>query len=302
MVKWEGAFSILLTAFTKDGGIDGDAIRSSVDYVIRSGAHGVVALGSFGENPYLTHDEKRQVIDIVVDQANGRVPVIAGTGEVGTDMTVALAKYALDAGADATMICLPIYWRLPEEQVIGHFTSVASAVDIPIFLYNIPSTTHLELTAEIVVKLSEHDNIVGIKESIGDLEQISEVIQNAKKQFHTFVGMSRLLLDVLKLGGSGTFCPVVNTFPEGIVGIYDAFKKGDLKKAEELNERLAEHSALSRPGRPASIASRKEVMRLMGIPISSTVRGPIPQLTDEQKKLIKENVEKAGLLNAAHVS
>lgn len=299
MVKWEGAFSILLTAFTKDGGIDGGAIRSSVDYVIRSGAHGLVPLGSFGENPYLTQDEKREVIDIVVDQANGRVPVIAGTGEVGTDMTVALAKYALDAGADAAMICLPIYWRLPEEEVIRHFTSVASAVDVPIFLYNIPSTTHLELTAEIVVKLSELDNVVGIKESIGDLEQIGAVVQNAKKPFHTFVGMSRLLLDVLKLGGSGTFCPVVNTYPEGIVGIYDAFKAGDLKKAEELKEKLSEHSAITRPGSPASVASRKELMRLMGIPISSKVRGPIPQLTEDKKKLIRENAEKAGLIDAA---
>ena len=295
--KWEGVFSILLTAYKRDGGIDGNAIRSSVDYVIRGGVHGVVALGSFGENPYLTQEEKRRVIDVVVDQANGRVPVIAGTGEVGTDMTMTLAKYALDAGADATMICLPIYWRLPEEEVIGHFTSVASVVDIPIFLYNIPSTTHLELTAEIVVRLSELDNVVGIKESISDLEQIGTVIQDSKKPFRTFVGMSRLLLDVLKLGGSGTFCPVVNTFPEGIVGIYSAYKAGDLKKAEELNERLSEHSAMTRPGRPASIASRKEVMRLMGIPISSKVRRPIPQLTDEQKKLIKENVAKAGLLN-----
>ena len=297
MSKWEGVFSILLTAYKRDGGIDGNAIRSSVDYVIRGGVHGVVALGSFGENPYLTQEEKHKVIDVVIDQTNGRVPVIAGTGEVGTDMTTALARYALDAGADATMICLPIYWRLPEEEVIRHFTSVASAVDIPIFLYNIPSTTHLELTAEIVVKLSELDNVVGIKESISDLEQIGTVIQDSKKPFHTFVGMSRLLLDVLKLGGSGTFCPVVNTFPEGIVGIYSAYKAGDLKKAEELHERLSEHSAMTRPGRPASIASRKEVMRLMGVPILSKVRGPIPQLTDEQKKLIKENVDKAGLLN-----
>jgi len=298
--KWEGAFTILMTAFTKDGGIDGNAIRSSVDFVIRGGVHGVVPLGSFGENPYLTQEEKREVIDIVVDHVNERVPVVAGTGEVGTDMTISLARYAMDAGADATMICLPAYWRLRDEDILGHYKSVASAVDGPIFLYNIPSTTHIELTPGIVAELSELDNIVGIKESINDLEQIGTVIKDAKEPFHVFVGMSRLLLDVLRLGGAGCFDPVSNTLPGVIAGIYSAFKAGDEKRAEELNEKLSEHSAISSPGGAAFMASRKEVMRLMGIPIESTVKRPLLQLTDEQKRMIRENVEKAGL-NVARV-
>jgi dihydrodipicolinate synthase/N-acetylneuraminate lyase len=125
------------------------------------------------------------------------------------------------------------------------------------------------------------------------------VIKTAKKPFHPFVGMSRLLLDVLRLGGVGCFDPVSNTLPEVITGIHEAFKAGDEGKAEELHEKLSEHSAITRPGGAAFMASRKEVMRLMGMPIESTVKGPIPQLTAEQKKQFKENVEKAGLLNAA---
>ena len=296
--RWEGTFTILMTAFTKDGGLDENAMRSSVDFVIGGGVHGVVPLGSFGENPYLTQDEKKRVIDIVVDQVNGRVPVVAGTGEVSTDKTIALSNYALNAGADAAMICLPLYWRLREEDILSHYTSVSSAVDLPIFLYNIPSTTHLELTSEIVVNLSEFDNIVGIKESINDLEQIGTVIETAKKPFSVFVGMSRLLLDVLKLGGAGCFDPVSNTFPEVIAGIYSAFKAGDLKKAEKLQKSLSEYSSITRPGGDAFIASRKEVMKLMGMPIESIVKSPIPKLNAEQRKKIRENVEKAGLLNA----
>ncbi len=299
MIDWKGAYTILLTAYTEDGGIDGDAMRSSVDFVIESGVHGVVALGSYGENPYLRQDEKKEVFDTVIDQVNGRVPVIAGTGEVSTPMTKDLTRYALDAGADATMIALPVYWGLQEEDVIGHYLSVASAVDIPIFLYNIPSCTHLELKPEIVARLSEHENIVGIKESINDLEQIGAVLKTTTQPFYTFVGMSRLMLDVLKLGGRGCFDPVSNTLPEVIVGIYEAFKEGDLKKADELQEKLVAHSAITRPGRPANVAARKELMRLMGVPISSKVREPLPQLTDEQKRLIRENTEKAGLIDAA---
>lgn len=301
MEKWEGVFTILMTAFTKDYCIDGNAIRNSIDFVIRGGVHGVVPLGSFGENPYLTQKEKREVIDIVVDQVNGRVPVIAGTGEFSTDMTIALTKYAIDAGADATMICLPTYWKLQDEDVLSHYKIVSAAVDVPIFLYNIPSTTHLELTPEIVAKLSELDNIVGIKESINDLEQIGTVIETAKKPFYVFVGMSRLLLDVLKLGGQGCFDPVTNTLPEVIVGIYSAFKAGDQKTAMKLHEVLSEHASITHPGGAAFIAARKEVMRLMGLPIESIVKKPIPQLTAEQKKMIRENVEKMGLFNVVNI-
>lgn len=297
--KWEGVFTILLTAYTKGGKIDKKAITSSVEFVINGGVHGVVPLGSFGENPYLRPSEKRQVIDAVVDHVNGRVPVIAGTGEFGTDETIELSKYAIDAGADGVMVCLPCYWRLRKEDVIKHYKQVSSSIDGRMMIYNIPSTTHLEVTPDIVAELSERENIVGIKESINDVEQIQTVVNTATKPFSVFVGMSSLLLDVLKVGGDGCLDPVSNTYPEGIVKIYSAYKSGDIDNATKLQNKLSEHAAITQPGGAAFIAARKEVMRLMGIPIESIVKEPLPQLTDDQKKLIKKNVEKAGLLNKA---
>jgi dihydrodipicolinate synthase/N-acetylneuraminate lyase len=294
--KWEGVFTILLSAYTKGGKIDKKAITSSVEFVINGGVHGVVPLGSFGENPYLRPSEKRQVIDTVVDHANGRVPVIAGTGEFGTDETIELSKYAIDAGADGVMVCLPCYWGLRKEDVIKHYKQVSSSIDGRMMIYNIPSTTHLEVTPDIVAELSKQQNIVGIKESINDVEQIQTVVNTATKPFSVFVGMSSLLLEV---GGDGCLDPVSNTYPEGIVKIYSAYKSGDIDNATKLQNKLSEHAAITQPGGAAFIAARKEVMRLMGIPIESIVKEPLPQLTDDQKKLIKKTVEKAGLLNKA---
>lgn len=138
---------------------------------------------------------------------------------------------------------------------------------------------------------------MGIKESINDLDQIRRVVETAVKPFSVFVGMSRLLLDVLKLGGDGCFDPVSNTFPEVIVDIYKSFKGGDMERAEGMQIKLSEYASITRPGGSAYIAARKEVMRLMGIPIESIVKRPLPQLTREQKRMIRENVERAGLLN-----
>jgi dihydrodipicolinate synthase/N-acetylneuraminate lyase len=183
--------------------------------------------------------------------------------------------------------------------VIKHYKQVSSSIDGRMMIYNIPSTTHLEVTPDIVAELSKQQNIVGIKESINDVEQIQTVVNTATKPFSVFVGMSSLLLDVLKVGGDGCLDPVSNTYPEGIVKIYSAYKSGDIDNATKLQNKLSEHAAITQPGGAAFIAARKEVMRLMGIPIESIVKEPLPQLTDDQKKLIKKNVEKAGLLNKA---
>ena len=295
MRKWEGIFSILMTAYTRSGDIDAEAMRSSIDFVIEGGVHGVVALGSVGENPYLSQKEKRRVIDIVVDEVNGRVPVVVGTGEVSTDMTIEMSRYAADAGADALMICLPIYWRIGEENILAHYSAVVRAVDKPVILYNIPSTTHLEMTPELVVKLAELEGVIGIKESIGDLDQIRAVIESTDDEFSVFAGISRLLLDVLKIGGAGCFTPDANIFPQLVVGIYSAFKQGDIKRAEALQNELSDFTSLIGLGGPAFIAAIKELMNIIGIPIESTVKSPLPALTDRQKAMIRMNAERKGL-------
>jgi len=293
--RWEGVFSILMTAYTKGGDIDEKAMRSSINFVIENGVHGVVALGSVGENPYLSHEEKRKVIDIVVDETNGRVPVVVGTGEFSTDMTIEMSRYAEDAGADALMICLPIYWKIREEDIIAHYSAVAHAVDKPIILYNFPSTTHLDMTPELIAKLAEIEGVIGIKESIGDINHMRAVIENTDEKFSVFAGVSRLLLDILEIGGAGCFTPDANIFPRMIVGIYSAYKQGDIRRARALQNELNDLTSLIGLGGPAFIAAIKELMNIIGIPIESTVKGPLPSLTVEQKAMIRRHAERKGL-------
>lgn len=300
MVEWKGVFTILVSALTREGGVDEGGMRASVDWVVGQGVHGVIALGSVGEFPYLSPEEKREIIDVVVDEVNGRVPVLVGTSHWGTDETVGLSRYARDAGADGFMINLPAYFQLGDDEIYGHYEAVSAEVDAPFLLYNIPSATHLELTPERVVRLAEIENVVGIKETIQDLEQIGEVIRRVRKRpFSVFAGMSSIFLKVLELGGAGVIDPRSNIYPETLTGVYQAFEAGDLEKARRIYGRLRDYAPLFKIIKGADIAGIKEIMRLMGRPIQPTVKRPLPQLTGDQRRLLREQMQKMGLARVA---
>jgi len=292
MRKWEGVYTILPTPFTRNGEIDEDAIKYSINFVMEAGVHGVIPLGSAGEFPYLSSEEKRKVIDVVMDQASSKVPVIVGTSCMGTDETIKLSKYAKDAGAEGVMINLPIYFQLSDKDIYNHYRAISSEVDMPIFLYNFPETTHLDLTPEKVVKLSEIKNVVGIKESIEDIKEIEEVIKNVKKKpFSVFTGSAMNLLEVLKLGGAGAFDPISNIDPKSVVGIYNAFKANNIEEATRLQNKLLRYTPLFRMAGRAFHACLKEIMRCIGQPIQPIVKRPLPSLTEEQRRLIREQIK-----------
>jgi 4-hydroxy-tetrahydrodipicolinate synthase len=299
MKKLEGIFSIMLSAFTREGTVDGNAMKQSMNFVIKHGVHGLVFLGSTGEFPYIQMKDKKRIIDIAVDHVNGKLPVIIGSSAFGLDDVLELSKHAQDAGADGLMIALPIYYKLSVESIIAHYEAIASKIDIPIILYNFPATTHLEITPDIVIKLAEIDKVVGIKESIGDMKQVEAVIKGVKKPFSTFVGGSTHLLEVLKMGGAGAADPLASMLPEYVVAVYNAFKDGNLAKAEEANNKLKSLRSITASASNAVHASIKEGMKARGIPIESIVKPPLPMLTKEQKMQIRQNVKAAGLLNTA---
>jgi 4-hydroxy-tetrahydrodipicolinate synthase len=299
MKKWEGIFTIMLSAFTREGKIDENAMRRSINFVMERGVHGLVFLGSTGEFPYIQMKDKKRIIDIAVNYANGKLPVIIGTSAFGLDDVLELSKYAQNAGADGLMIALPIYYKLSKESIIAHYEAIASKIDKPIILYNFPATTHLEMTPDTVIKLAEIDKVVGIKESIRDLKQIETVIKGVKKPFSTFVGGSTYLLEVLKMGGAGAADPLANMLPEYVVAVYNAFKEGNLTKADEANNKLKGLRSITASAPNAIHAAIKEAMSARGIPIETVVKPPLPQLTKEQKKQIRQNVKDAGLLDSA---
>ena len=174
MAEFEGIFVVTMSPF-KEGRVDERAVRHMVDHFVDAGVQGLVVLGSNGENPYLTEEEKRQLIDATVDQARGRVPVIAGTGCTGTDSTIALTRHAREAGADAALVALPQYFRVGFDDVKRHFSRLVREGGLPVLYYNFPAVTRLELTPAEIAELAAIPGMVGVKETIFDLEEIAEL-------------------------------------------------------------------------------------------------------------------------------
>jgi 4-hydroxy-tetrahydrodipicolinate synthase len=297
MKKWEGVFTIMLNPFTKDGEVDKKAMTQSIDFVINNGVHGLVFLGSTGEFPYIQMKDKKKIVDVAVDVANGQLPVIIGSSAFGLEDVLELSHYSQNAGADGLMIAVPIYYQLSTESIINHYESIASKIDLPILLYNFPATTHLEMTPDIVIKLAEINKVVGIKESIKDLKQVEAVIKGVKKPFSTFVGGSIYLLEALKMGGAGTADPLANFLPEYVVAVYNAFRERNMRKAEEAKKKLDSLRSITASASNAVHAAIKEGMKARGISMESIVKLPLPQLTKHQKEEIQKRVKTAGLMN-----
>ncbi len=296
MVEFKGVYPAMVTPLNKDLEIDENGLRYEVDFLIESHVHGLVALGSSGEFPYLTMDEKKRVIDIVVEQTNGRVPVIVCTSSMGTDEVIQLSRYARDRGADGLMINLPIYFPLTDEDVFNHYEAISKAVDLPILLYDFPYVTHLEMSPELISKLSYIENVVGIKET-GTLEKVEQILRIEKQEpFYVFTGISFILLEVLKIGGAGVICPIPCIVPGQVVSIYESFRKGDMEKASQLQGNILPFVSIVAV--PVQSPMVKEAMRQLGLNIQSYVKSPLPQITEAQKDTVRKSLVDQGMIES----
>ena len=294
MKTLEGIFVVMMSAL-KDGGIDENAMRQMVDHFVDAGVHGLVVLGSNGEFPYLNDDEKKKIIDVVTDQANGRVAVVAGTGCMGTDHTIALTKHARDAGADAAMVALPIYYQLDFEDVKRHFRRIADEAGLPILYYNFPDATGLKLTPVQIAEIAEIEQVVGVKETIPSIDEIGELVDLMKgKQFSVFSGTALNLMPAMARGAIGAIGVLPNLIPNQCVEFYNALKNGDQEKAGELMSFLFKFVPLM-TATPCPHAIMKESLRRLGLPITPTVKDPLPPLTEEQEQLITQVLADAGI-------
>lgn len=293
MKKLEGIFVVMLSPF-KNGLVDEDAVRHMVDHFIDRGAHGLVILGSNGEFPYLSDKEKHTLIDTTVSQANGRVPVIAGTTCMGTDETIALTKYARDAGADAAMIALPIYYQLSFEDVKRHYQRVADEAGLPIVYYNIPDATGLKLSPAEIAELAEIEQIVGVKETIPDIDEMAELVRLMEgKPFSVLSGTVLNLSAVMDSGVCGAIGVLPNLIPKQSVEFYNALRDKDEDRKNELMSLLFKFMPLMTASTTPH-AMLKEALRQQGHPIEPTVKDPLPPLTDEQKELVSQVLADAG--------
>jgi len=271
-----GVLTALATPFTADGNVDEASLRILVNRSIAGGVHGVVACGSTGEFSTLSSNERRLVVEIVVDQAAGRVPVIAQTGATSTAEAIRLSRHAQSAGADVVMAVAPYYEPLTVDETLSYLRAVAGSVDIPVMLYNLPVATGVDLDPDTVGALArEVDNIRYIKNTTVDMAQSARLIHNHGDVISTFVGWDSLLLSALAEGAAGVMAGTANVVPTELVAVYDAMSAGNLEQAREAWARVYPliDAIMAQPFIPAVKAG----LAAVGFPVGKP-RGPVAAL------------------------
>jgi len=232
-----GSMVALVTPF-KDGKVDWEALESLVDFHIRSGTHGVVPCGTTGESATLTHQEHDDVIKAVIKAVKKKVPVIAGTGSNSTEEAIRLTREAEKSGADGALLISPYYNRPTQEGIYLHYKKVASEVGIPLIVYNIPARTGSKIEPETLARLAEINNIVGVKEATGSVDQAIDVIRLCGDRLAVYSGEDSLTFSLMALGGKGVISTVANVVPREMSELAGACLKGEWEKGRELQLKL----------------------------------------------------------------
>jgi len=283
--KPHGIIPALVTPMKDDESIDEKGLRAVVNHVLEGGVHGVFAVGSQGEFYALSKEEKEQAIKIVIDETDGRAPVYAGTGALTTREVIDLTKMAEDLGADAASILTPFFIRPTQDELIRHYEAVAEAVDLPLLLYGNPRRTGVDLPPDTVVKLSQIDNIVGIKDSSGELALTAQYIDNAPEDFAVIAGNDALIYSILLLGGKGAIAATSNVVPKLVVSIYEKVQSGALKAAREAQAKLAPlRKAFTLSTFPVVV---KESLDIIGV-CGGRARSPVYPMPKEARKELAE--------------
>ena len=284
----------LVTPFTDDGkSVNEERLRALVNRCIELGVHGVVPCGTTGEFVNLTIKERKRVIDIVVDEVNGKVSVVAGTGASGTNQALEMTKHAKDAGADAALIVTPFYLKPTNRGMYEHYFTIASKVDFPIILYNIPQCTGVQLSWQMVEDLAQIPNIVGLKDSSGQLKYILAVLEKVRDKINVMCGHDEVVVAALAAGCSGAILASANVIPDIWVQIYNHVKKDELHKAREIQYKIQK---MARIIAGSGAVGTKAALNMMKIKVGP-VRKPLSvggELTYEAREELRIELEKTG--------
>jgi 4-hydroxy-tetrahydrodipicolinate synthase len=234
----KGVYTALVTPFQSDGSIDEEALRSLVDRQIEGGVTGLVPMGTTGESPTVTHEENIRVIEIVADQAKGRVEVIAGTGSNSTAEAVRMTELAKDVGATATLQVTPYYNKPTQEGLYEHFSTVAKSGGLPVVVYNVPGRTGRNIETSTILKLAAIDNVIAVKEASGNIPQVMEIISARPHDFAVLSGDDNITLPIMALGGEGVVSVASNIAPKMMSRMVEAQLNGKHDDARELHYKL----------------------------------------------------------------
>ena len=290
---FNGSICALITPF-RDGAIDESAFESFVDWQIEQGTNGVVPGGTTGESPTLSHDEHMRVTEICIGVANGRIPVIAGTGSNSTEEAIALTRHAKEAGADAALVVTPYYNKPTQEGLYRHYEALNDAVDLPIIIYNIPARCVIDMTVETMARLAALPNIIGVKDATADVARATRQKLACGDAFCQLSGEDVTQLGFLAQGGDGCISVTANIAPKDMSEMHAAWRQGEVDTAQNLNDRLMVlHTDLfceTSPGPVKYAASLLEKCR-------PETRLPLCEISDGSKQKVEAAMRSAGLLN-----
>lgn len=289
-----GCGTALITPFTATGDIDERALRGVVDWQLDEGIDFVVPCGSTGEAATMSLDEHRRVVEITVEQVNGRVPVVAGAGSNDTVKAIALSRIVREAGATHLLHASPMYNKPPQRGIVAHFTAIAEAVELPIVIYNVPGRTGSNVEAATTLELACHPRIVGVKEASGNLAQITDCIRGKPAGFSVLSGDDELALPILALGGDGLISVVSNAVPQLMTELVRLGRAGKVEEAQHIHMRLLPWM------RMAFIESNpmpvKAALAMMGR-CENVLRSPLVPMAEARESAVRDALRAAGAIS-----
>lgn len=290
---FHGSIVALLTPF-KGGKVDEKAFQSFVEWQVAQGTHGLVPCGTTGESPTLSHEEHNRVVELCIEAAGGKVPVMAGTGSNSTDEAIALTRHAKQAGAQAALVVTPYYNKPSQEGLYQHFKAIHDAADLPIFIYNIPGRSVVDMSVATMARLAKLPNIVGVKDATADLSRPSRLLQEVGPDFIQLSGEDATALAFNAQGGVGCISVTANIAPALCSAMQTAWAKGDLKEAFRLRDVLSPlHDSMFVETSPAPV---KFAASLLGL-ASDEVRLPLVPASEAARAAVRGAMTKAGLLS-----
>ncbi len=289
---FSGSICALITPF-RDGKIDEDAFSGFVDWQIAEGTNALVPMGTTGESPTVSHEEHKRVVELCIDVADKRVPIIAGAGSNSTAEAIELAEHAKAAGADAALIVTPYYNKPTQEGLYRHFEAL-NGVGIPLIIYNIPGRSVIDMTVETMARCSKLENVIGVKDATAAVGRATEQRLACGEDFCQLSGEDITQLGFLAQGGVGCISVTANIAPKMMADMHAAWQRGDVAEAQKLNERLTPlHSDLFCEANPGPV---KYGASLLG-KCSEELRLPLVPITAESRGMVERAMRHAGLLN-----
>jgi len=291
---FKGSLVALITPMRPDGSLDEEAFGRFVDWQIREGSHGIVPVGTTGESPTLSHAEHKRVVEIAIDVAKGRVPVIAGAGSNSTAEAIELTRHAKKAGAAAALVVTPYYNKPTQEGLYLHFKAIADAVDLPVIIYNIPPRSVVDMSVETMARLAKHPNIVGVKDATMNLARPLHTRRACGREFCQLSGEDHTAVAFLAVGGVGCISVTANVAPRLCHDMHVAWQDGRVPEAIAIQDRLVPlHDALFAETSPAPV---KYAASLLGLS-SEKCRLPLAPIGEATRARVRAAMTEVGLLN-----